>query len=265
MKPILSALPLLAAALAAPLLITGASAQEGRPSELAPAGNCDLMASNTLRATYVGPVGEGGTAAYRFTVIETIAYKASNRYANLPMKHGQTLDIPADPSRPGQPTDVLAGMADMKPGEEVIMLINHIFLFSEPYYGNQIVCTRLARLGVLSSGSGTGASGSDGGSLPLPPVGGNSSPSQEPYAGGAAEGISSGSRAPIGDTGRGDAIPPLPTDTPLPVDTPAPAPAQPSQGRSAPHSGDDTIIESGSGNPSPTYPDRPILPADEGF
>ncbi len=259
MKPTLSALPLLAAALAAPLLITGASAQEGRPSELAPAGNCDLMASNTLRATYVGPVGEGETAAYRFTVIETIAYKASNRYANLPLKHGQTLDIPADPSRPGQPADVLAGMADMKPGEEVIMLINHIFLFSEPYYGNQIVCTRLARLGVLASGSGAGAAGNDGGSLPLPPVGGNLAPSQEPYAGGAAEGISSGTGTPGGDPGRGAAIPPLP------VDPPAPAPTPSAQGSDAPRGSDDTIIESGSGNPSPTYPDRPILPADEGF
>lgn len=251
---------LLAGALTAPLTSHVASAQEGSPAAPAiphsgvPAGNCDLMASNTLRATYVGPVREGETAAYRFTVIETIAYKASNRYANLPLKQGQTLDIPADPSRPGQPADVLAGMAEMKPGEEVIMLINHIFLFAEPYYGNQIVCTRLARLGVLTADS-RNDSGFNSGTVPLPPADGAAANDQPPYG---AQNTSQGSQ--LGNGAQGSSSAPLPADKVPPPSSPLP-----------PHraqGGDDTIIESGthpSDTPTPPTPTRPLLPEDEGF
>lgn len=107
-------------------------------------GNCDLMASTTLRAVYVGPVDIDGRHYYRFTVSSTLAYKAYNRYANRPPRYGQTLDIDADTGRPGQPGSVLNIIASMQPGEEAVMLIDHVFLFVDDYYGNQIVCTRIA-------------------------------------------------------------------------------------------------------------------------
>lgn len=190
-------------------------------------GNCDLMASTTLRAVYVGPVDIDGRHYYRFTVSTTLAYKAYNRYANRPLRYGQTLDIDADSGRPGQPGSVLNVIASMQPGEEAVMLIDHVFLFVDDYYGNQIVCTRIAP--IRPGAAATGAK---------PP-----SSAGLPSTSGLPETETPGLPSVGGKTpdDRSDRTPSLP----------------------APSGGDDTIIETG--NPQPIDPDRPLLPEGDGF
>ena len=111
-------------------------------------GNCDLMASNTVRAVFHGiqPVADGSAAQVAvFEVVQNLAHKRVVRYGDGMMPAGMMFTVSMDRSLPGQPASVVDEILQMQPGEEAVMKIDHLFLFEEPQGQNLRPCTRLAR------------------------------------------------------------------------------------------------------------------------
>ena len=111
-------------------------------------GNCDLMASNTVRAVFRGiqPVADGSAAQVAvFEVVQNLAHKRVVRYGDGQMPAGMMFTVSMDRSLPGQPSSVVDEIMQMQPGEEAVMKIDHLFLFEEPQGQNLRPCTRLAR------------------------------------------------------------------------------------------------------------------------
>lgn len=139
--------------LAAAVALTGMAVAE--PDEEAVAvvpsvgrGNCDLMASNTVRAVFRGVQtatdGSGAQIAV-FEVIQNLAHKRVVRYGDGQMPAGMVFTVAMDRTLLGQPSSVVDEIALMQPGEEAVMKIDHLFLFDEPQGHNLRPCTRLAR------------------------------------------------------------------------------------------------------------------------
>lgn len=118
-------------------------------------GNCDLMASNTLRAVFRGfkqitnqsptdaqPVA---TDVAIFEVVQSLAHKQHVRYGDARLKEGMIFTVSLDRNMLGQPTSVVDEILLMQPGEECVMKIDHLFVFDEPQGINIRPCTRLAR------------------------------------------------------------------------------------------------------------------------
>lgn len=111
-------------------------------------GNCDLMASNTVRAIFRGIQMTGdkdNTQVAVFEVVQNLAHKRHVRYGDGLMPAGMIFTISLDPALPGQPTSVIEEIAKMQSGEEAVIKIDHLFLFDEPQGINIRPCTRLAR------------------------------------------------------------------------------------------------------------------------
>lgn len=111
-------------------------------------GNCDLMASNVVRAVYEGlqqPVG-GTINAPRamFRVLENLGHRRFVRYGDGVMPEEMLFAVVMDNSMPGQPPAVVDIISRMQPGDEAIMKIDHIFIFNEPYGQNVRPCTRIS-------------------------------------------------------------------------------------------------------------------------
>lgn len=111
-------------------------------------GNCDLMASNTVRAVFHGiqqadPQGTVQVAV--FEVVQNLAHKRVVRYGDGQMPAGMIFTVTMDRYLPGQPSSVVDEIMQMQPGEEAVMKIDHLFLFEEPQGQNIRPCTRLAR------------------------------------------------------------------------------------------------------------------------
>lgn len=117
-------------------------------------GNCDLMASNTVRATFKGmrsiPMQTldedqpAMTNVAEFEVIENLAHRRYVRYGDGTMPAGMRFTVALDREMPGQPADVADKIAQMKPGDEAVLKIDHLFLFAEPEGRNLRPCTRMA-------------------------------------------------------------------------------------------------------------------------
>jgi len=117
-------------------------------------GNCDLMASNTVRATFKGlrsiPVQTLDEAqpsiakVAEFEVIENLAHRRYVRYGDGAMPTGMRFTVALDREMPGQPADVADKIAQMKPGDEAVLKMDHLFLFAEPEGRNLRPCTRMA-------------------------------------------------------------------------------------------------------------------------
>lgn len=114
-------------------------------------GNCDLMASNTVRAVFQGMQQQDAaqttpiTPAAVFQVQENLAHRRYVRYGDGLMPEGMLFTVCMDRSLPGQPVQVVDEIAQMKPGDEAIMKVDHLFIFSEPQGQNVRPCTRIAR------------------------------------------------------------------------------------------------------------------------
>lgn len=134
--------------LAAQTPTTAPAAQTGR-------GNCDLMASNTVRAIFRGvhEVAESTftnpqavtTQVAVFEVIENLAHRRHVRYGDGALQAGTLITVSLDRNQLGQPTSVVDEIAQMKLGEEAVMKIDHLYMFNEPEGRNIRPCTRLAR------------------------------------------------------------------------------------------------------------------------
>lgn len=128
-------------------------------------GNCDLMASNVVRAVYEGlqqPSG-GAISAPRamFRVLENLGHRRFVRYGDGIMPEEMFFAVAMDNSMPGQPPAVVDIISRMQPGDEAIMKIDHIFVFNEPYGQNVRPCTRIS---VRDAAPGAATA------VPTPPV-----------------------------------------------------------------------------------------------
>jgi hypothetical protein len=118
-------------------------------------GNCDLMASNTVRAVFRGfrqvtsqaPLEAQPTASdYAiFEVVQSLAHKQHVCYGDTRLKEGMLFSVSLDRNMLGQPTSVVDEILLMQLGEECVMKIDHLFVFDEPQGLNIRPCTRLAR------------------------------------------------------------------------------------------------------------------------
>lgn len=114
-------------------------------------GNCDLMASNTVRAIFQGMQQQDAaqttpiTPTAVFQVQENLAHRRYVRYGDGLMPEGMLFTVCMDRSQPGQPAQVVDEISQMKPGDEAIMKVDHLFIFAEPQGQNVRPCTRIAR------------------------------------------------------------------------------------------------------------------------
>ncbi len=119
------------------------------------AGNCDLMASNTVRAVFRGvqPAdAQGTTYVALFEVVQNLAHQRVVRYGDGMMPVGMVFTVTLDKYMPGQPASVVDEIALMQVGEEAVMKIDHLFLFNEPQGLNIRPCTRIARKPATAPG-----------------------------------------------------------------------------------------------------------------
>lgn len=118
-------------------------------------GNCDLMASNTVRAHFLGlkdiPVPSLDEQAQPasaqvaiFEVVENLAYRKYVRYGDGQLKQGARFTVAMDRALPGQPSSVVDTISKMKPGDEAAMKVDHLFLFGENENKSIRPCTRIA-------------------------------------------------------------------------------------------------------------------------
>lgn len=145
---------LLALATATPLFadIT-VSAPTMVPGSPAVRGNCDLLASNTVSATFLGLHDMTVQSAYDdapttvqvavFQVIQPLGYKQLNRFGDGPLTAGTKFTVQMNKNLPGQPAENIDRIAAMQPGEEATMRIDHLYLLNGQQGEPLRVCSRL--------------------------------------------------------------------------------------------------------------------------
>ncbi len=118
-------------------------------------GNCDLLASNTVRASFLG-VRAIQTQSFDqttpttvhvavFQVLENLAYKRLVRYGDGSLKPGACFTVAMTRDLPGQPANIADTIAQMQPGEEAIMKIDHLYIFGDQEGKPIRPCSRMAR------------------------------------------------------------------------------------------------------------------------
>ncbi len=118
-------------------------------------GNCDLLSSNTVRATFIGlrtvqtqefdqaapvvtPVGV-------FQVIDNLAYRRLVRYGDGQLKTGDYFAVALSRELPGQPANIADMITQMQPGEEAVLKMDHLYFFGEGKSEPIRPCSRMAR------------------------------------------------------------------------------------------------------------------------
>ncbi len=148
-----------AMAVACPALLADLSVGATSPTPQMPTqvqGNCDLFASNAVRATYVGQrtlfsqsVDQDAPVSVQvavFRVIDNIAHRRYLRYGDGPLTAGKLIAIEMNRSLPGQPSSVVDEIMLMQPGEEAVLKIDHLYVFGGKQEGKDVrPCTRFAR------------------------------------------------------------------------------------------------------------------------
>lgn len=128
------------------------------PPAATTAGNCDLLAANTVRAILKDvrdittqtleqdqPVT---TQVAVFEVVENLAYKKYVRYGDGRLEPGTRFTVELRKDIPGQPARVADEISQMKQGEEAVLKMDHLYMLN-PQGGNDPVraCSRIARSG----------------------------------------------------------------------------------------------------------------------
>ncbi|MBR1978209.1 MAG: hypothetical protein IJ985_01750 [Akkermansia sp.] len=119
-------------------------------------GNCDLLASNTVRATYKGlrdltkptlsdAIQPTVTRVAVFEVIEPLAYRRYGRYGNNRMRTGSLFAVEMSKEVLGQPAAVVDTISQMQPGDEAVVKIDHLYIFDDQENRSVNPCTRIAR------------------------------------------------------------------------------------------------------------------------
>ncbi len=118
-------------------------------------GNCDMMASNTVLATFVGlrdltvqSVDQTTPTTVQvavFQVTDSLSYHRMNRFADGRLQPGMQFTIAMNKELPGQPAEYVDVIATMQPGENVVMRVDHLYLMHEQAGESIRVCARMAR------------------------------------------------------------------------------------------------------------------------
>ena len=137
---------------------TAAPVLRAMPNNLVPMqarGNCDLMASNTVSASFVGlrdlavqrvDQTEPTTVQVAvFQVINNLAYRRYNRIGDGQLIPGMQFTIAMNKELPGQPAENVDTISTLQPGEEVAMRVDHLYLITGQEGESIRVCSRLAR------------------------------------------------------------------------------------------------------------------------
>lgn len=297
---------LLALAAATPSLFAEISLPT--PAVAAVRGNCDLLASNTVRATFLGlhdlavqTINDDAPTTAQvavFEVIDLLGYKKYNRLGDGQLVPGTKFTVAMSRELPGQPADIADTLAQMQPGEEAVLKIDHLYLMNGPQGEPLRVCSRMARRADQpavtaeqpaapgDAGAPT-ASPSATNNLPLPTIG-----AQVPAAGShfsatsTSVSISRDANGKVTETRtesqydpatghmqtrmyiNGTEVDPN-TKQPLlqpvaPAPTAAPTPTEaptPATAPSAEENGDDTVVEHADAPVAPVAPVAPAAPA----
>lgn len=160
MKTASSILTAIALAMVTPTLmadIISLGFSSARANKAQVQGNCDLMASNTVRASLVGqqdipvpsatqnPQAKPEMARVAvFQVVEPLAYRRYVRFGDGQLMPGMQFTIAMNDELPGQPADNIDKIAAMQPGQEAIMRVDHLYLMDGQQGQSIRVCARLA-------------------------------------------------------------------------------------------------------------------------
>lgn len=154
MKNIISYTAILALALTAPV-----SADIVNPAPMPNAagmrGNCDLLASNTVRASFVGlrdmpvqTVEQDAPTMVQvavFEVIDSLGYRKYVRYGDGQLTAGTRFTVAMNKELPGQPASIVDTISQMQPGEEAVLKIDHLYLLGGREGTPIRACSRMAR------------------------------------------------------------------------------------------------------------------------
>lgn len=128
----------------------------------------DLLASNAVYAVFKGirsiPVVDLAVASPAseevavFEVKQNLAHRRYDRMGDGALNVGKLFSVSLAADVPGQAADVGRQIREMKPGEEALLHIDHIYLFREEGNENVRACTRFAKVeprrGAAASASG---------------------------------------------------------------------------------------------------------------
>ncbi len=274
---------LLVLAAASPALLadisTGAPATPTPQMPTRIQGNCDLLASNTLRANFLGVRDiqvqnfdqELPTTVQVavFQVIENLAYRRYVRYGDGRLQPGARFSVALSRDLPGQPASIVDTIAQMQPGEEAVMKIDHLYIFGDQEGKPVRPCSRMARRQAAAQQQPGAAA--PAAPAPQQPVGYSSSMSRQfaisVNGNGTTQSAEIISQKLPGSAEvrtrmflNGQEVDPN-TRQPLNA-TPAPAPAPEQPARD--NNGDDTTIEIAPQNAAPLPAPAPSAPV-EGF
>lgn len=140
---IAAGLALCTQAAVADITITGAPVSRRAGQSIQ--GKYELMATNAVRAVFQGTQDKNGVQEAVFEVKENLAYRRFVRYGDGALQPGNLFTITMNGATPGQPAEVIEEINKLKPGQEAIMKIDHIFIFGEQQGQNVRPCTRIAR------------------------------------------------------------------------------------------------------------------------
>lgn len=125
------------------------------PANMQARANCDLLAANTVSATFVGlhdltvqGVNDDAPVTVPvavFQVIQPLAYKQYNRLGDGPLTSGTKFTVAMNKQLPGQPASIVDTIAQMQPGEEAVMRIDHLYLINGQQGEPIRACSRMAR------------------------------------------------------------------------------------------------------------------------
>ncbi len=140
------------------MLPTVTSAQEvPQPAPVAEKAqaNSEMLSSDTLRVIFRGlrevPLSDSSDQnklVALFEVAEALAYEANSRYASPAKKAGEIIAVDMLRDLPGQPNSIVENIAQMKEGEEAIVLMSTLFLFANAEKKSGYIiqpCTRMER------------------------------------------------------------------------------------------------------------------------
>ncbi len=195
MSRIITLSSVMALAMSTPMLLANnAPALRPMPTGLMPMqarGNCDLMASNTVNASFVGlrdlavqRVDQSEPTTVQvgvFQVINNLAYRRFNRIGDGQLVPGMQFTIAMNKELPGQPAENVDTISSLQPGEEVVMRVDHLYLITGQEGESIRVCARLARRNAQPA-----APAATPAPLPIPGT-------QQPAAGGSVQYSSSSS------------------------------------------------------------------------
>lgn len=154
MKNLISYTAILAFALTSPLTADIVNPAP-MPNTSGLRGNCDLLASNTVRASFVGlrdmpvqTVEQDTPTTVQvavFEVIDSLGYRKYVRYGDGQLTAGTRFTVAMNKELPGQPASVTDTISQMQPGEEAVLKIDHLYLLGGREGTPIRACSRMAR------------------------------------------------------------------------------------------------------------------------